>query len=464
MVFSTIPFLYYFLPLVLCLYYVSPRRVKNHVLLAASLVFYSWGGVSFALLMVATIVIGYASGLLIDRYRHTRGAKAILVLSTLCFLGSLGYFKYADFFISNFNILTGLSIPLLQLTLPIGISFYTFQVLSYTVDVYRGSVAVQKDPFKLALFITMFPQLIAGPIVRYSDIEDSLSERTHSWNQLADGARRFCIGLGKKVLIANLIGELCAAAQSTADPSVLFSWLYAVGFMLQIYFDFSGYSDMAIGLGAMFGFTFPENFRHPYTSTSVTEFWRRWHMTLGSWFRDYVYIPMGGNRVKPARWVLNIAVVWSLTGFWHGAAWNFLLWGWMFALLLMFEKSAVGKALTRTPVISRIYVLFAVMISFVLFNAASLSDAAASILSLFGGAPAVSAEALYYLKSYAVILLIGIVGATPLPAKWVAAIDRTAIGHRVLTVIEPLAVVGLLLLSTAFLVDDSFNPFLYFRF
>ncbi len=464
MVFSAIPFLYYFLPLVLLVYYLSPRRMKNTVLLLASLVFYSWGGLSFTLLMLATIIVGYVSGLLIDRFRSTSASKAVMIVSTVLFIGVLGYFKYADFFISNFNAVTGLSVPLLRLTLPIGISFYTFQVLSYTVDVYRGSVRVQKNPLDLALFITMFPQLIAGPIVRYIDVEQELSVRTHSFEQIANGAGRFCLGLGKKVLIANLLGELCAAAQATEDPSVLFAWLYAIGFMLQIYFDFSGYSDMAIGLGSMFGFHFPENFRHPYASTSVTEFWRRWHMTLGSWFRDYVYIPMGGNRVKTARWVLNIAVVWTLTGFWHGAAWNFILWGWFFAVLLMFEKSRVGKALTRTPVLSRVYVLFAVMISFVLFNAADLPAAAQSVLSLFGGAPAVSAEALYYLKSYGVLLLVGAVGATPLPAKAVRALASTTVGKRVLTVAEPLVLITLLLLSTAFLVDDSFNPFLYFRF
>ena len=464
MVFSGIPFLYYFLPLVLCVYYLSPGRVKNHVLLLASLVFYSWGGLSFTLLMLITIAVGYIGGLLIDRFRGTPKATLVMILSTVCFLGILGYFKYADFFIRNINIVTGLSLPLLRITLPIGISFYTFQVISYIADVYRGSVTVQKNPLKLALFITMFPQLIAGPIVRYSDVEHALSVRTHSFENIACGARRFCLGLGKKVLIANLLGELCVSAQNTADPSILFTWLYAVGFMLQIYFDFSGYSDMAIGLGSMFGFHFPENFRHPYASASVTDFWRRWHMTLGSWFRDYVYIPMGGNRVKPARWVLNIVVVWSLTGFWHGAAWNFILWGWLFALLLMFEKSAVGKAVTRTPIVSRVYVLFSVMISFVLFNAASLSDAAVTFLSLFGGAPAVSAEALYCLKSYGIILLIGAVGTTPLPVKCITAINHTAVGHRVVTVAEPIVTVALLLLSTAFLVDDSFNPFLYFRF
>jgi len=464
MVFSAIPFLYYFLPLVLLLYYASPRRAKNAVLLLASLVFYSWGGLSFTLLMLLSIAVGYVSGLLIDRFRHTGTAKATLILSTIYFLGMLGYFKYADFFITNFNDVTGLSVPLLRLTLPIGISFYTFQVLSYTIDVYRGLVAVQKDPVKLALFITMFPQLIAGPIVRYSDVESDLSDRTHTFEKAAFGVRRFCIGVGKKVLIANLLGELCASAQATSDPSVLYAWLYAIGFMLQIYFDFSGYSDMAIGLGALFGFTFPENFRHPYASTSVTEFWRRWHMTLGTWFRDYVYIPMGGNRVRPLRWILNIAVVWSLTGFWHGAAWNFLLWGWLFALLLMFEKSRLGQALTHTPVLSRIYVLFAVMISFVLFNAADLPDAGASIAALFGGAPLVSAEALYMLRSYAVILVIAAVGASPLPKTWANSFETSRLGQRVMPVLEPLTWLAVLLVSTAFLVDDSFNPFLYFRF
>ncbi len=464
MVFSGIPFLYYFLPLTLIAYFVSPRRVKNYVLLVASLVFYAWGGPFYALLMVVTIIVGYSGGRWIESCRGTKGAKAIMIVCAVLFLGALGYFKYADFFISNVNAITGLSIPLLRVVLPVGISFYTFQVLSYVVDVYRGTVKAQRNFFDLALYITMFPQLIAGPIVRYTDVEHDLTERTHTMAKISYGIRRFAVGLGKKVLIANVMGELTAAFTATSDDSTMYTWLYAVAFMLQIYFDFSAYSDMAIGLGSIFGFSFPENFNHPYMSRSVAEFWRRWHMTLGTWFRDYVYIPLGGNRVSLGRWLLNILIVWMLTGMWHGAAWNFILWGLMFAVLLAFERTPVGKAITRVPVLSRVYVLLMILISFVLFNAASLAEAGAQIAALFGGGnlPLVSAEALYYAKSYAVPLIIGVIGATPLPKAVFGWCERRA--PRVVGVIEPLAIVALIAVCTAFLVDGSFNPFLYFRF
>ncbi len=466
MVFSGIPFLYYFLPATLIIYCVSPRRVKNAVLLLASLVFYAWGGPFYALLMTATIAVSYAGGIWIERTRGTTTAKTLMILCTVLFLGALGYFKYADFFITNVNALTGLSIPLLRVVLPVGISFYTFQVLSYVIDVYRGTVKAQRNFVSLAMYITMFPQLIAGPIVRYTDVEHDLTARTHSAQKISYGIRRFSMGLGKKVLIANVLGELTAAFADSKDLSVIYMWLYAVAFMLQIYFDFSGYSDMAIGLGSILGFSFPENFRYPYTSRSVTEFWRRWHMTLGSWFRDYVYIPLGGNRVPYLRWILNILIVWMLTGLWHGAAWNFVLWGLMFAVLLVFEKTPIGKGLVNIPVVSRLYMLLAVLVSFVLFNAASLPDAAAQIGGLFGvgDLPFSSAEALYYARSYAVPLIVGAIGATPLPAKLVGAVGKTKFGGAVLTVLEPIVCLLLILISTAFLVDGSFNPFLYFRF
>ena len=466
MVFSSIPFLYYFLPITLILYFVSPRRVKNLVLLIASLVFYAWGGPFYALLMTATITVGYVGGILIERTRGTATAKALMIVSAVLFLGALGYFKYADFFITNVNAITGLSIPLLRVVLPVGISFYTFQVLSYVIDVYRGTVCAQRNFVSLAMYITMFPQLIAGPIVRYTDVENELITRTHSFKNVSYGIRRFAMGLGKKVLIANVLGELTAAFAASKDLSVMYVWLYAIAFMLQIYFDFSGYSDMAIGLGSILGFSFPENFRYPYISRSITEFWRRWHMTLGSWFRDYVYIPLGGNRVPYRRWILNILVVWMLTGLWHGAAWNFVLWGLMFAALLVFEKSPVGKAITNIPILSHIYVLLTVLISFVLFNAASLADAGTQIGALFGGGnlPLMSAEALYYARSYAVPLLIGAIGATPLPQKAVSAISKTKVGGVIVSVLEPPMCILLIFISTAFLVDGSFNPFLYFRF
>ena len=335
--------------------------------------------------------------------------------------------------------------------------------MSYTIDVYRGRVHAQKNLLTLATFVCLFPQLIAGPIVRYSDIEAELSSSRHSFTDMGAGIRRFAVGLGKKVLIANSMGELCAAFSASADKSVLFCWLYAIGFMLQIYFDFSGYSDMAIGLGRMFGFSFPENFDHPYLSLSVTEFWRRWHMTLGGWFRDYVYIPLGGNRTdKRWKWLRNIAVVWLLTGLWHGAAWNFVLWGGMFGLLLIIEKLWLLPVLEHTPRLLRhVYVLFIVLISFVIFNADSVGAAIPVLRGLFGGGlPAVSTEAVYYLRSYAVMLVIAAVGATRLPLRiglWLSEKKASA-------VLEPVAVVAVLLAATAYLVDGSFNPFLYFRF
>ena len=334
MLFSSITFLYYFLPVVLLLYAITPKALKNAVLLISSLVFYAWGEPIYIFLMAATIGIAYIMGLLIERFRGRLWSKVFLILSIISSLAGLIYFKYADFFIGNFNRITGLSAPLLKLALPIGISFYTFQVLSYTVDVYRGDAKAQKNPINLATYVALFPQLIAGPIVRYADIENQLTARTHSFEKIAYGIKRFIIGLAKKIILANALGELTEAFICSNDKSVLFFWLFALCYMLQIYFDFSGYSDMAIGLGSLFGFKFAENFHYPFISSSITEFWRRWHISLGTWFRDYVYIPLGGNRVKKLRWLFNIFVVWFLTGFWHGAEWNFVVWGLYFGVLL----------------------------------------------------------------------------------------------------------------------------------
>mgnify|MGYP002767427904 CR=1 FL=1 len=370
MVFSSIPFLYYFLPAVLIIYFIAPKQLKNAVLLLSSLVFYAWGEPKYVFLMLVSIACGYIFGLLIEKSRSSaKKAKLFLGISVAISLGFLLYFKYTDFFISNFNTATGLSVPLLRLSLPVGISFYTFQLISYSADVYRGLPA-QKNPISFGAYIAMFPQLIAGPIVRYSDIEKSLQSRKHSFTLCCDGAHRFVIGLCKKVLLSDRFAELCAAFRSSGEKSVIFFWLYAIAFTLQIYFDFSGYSDMAIGLGKVFGFEFPENFDHPYASKSITEFWRRWHMTLGSWFRDYVYIPLGGNRRGKARWFFNIFVVWFLTGFWHGADWQFIAWGLMYAVLLVAEKLFLLKKLEHTPSFLRhAYVIFFTVLGFVIFNA-----------------------------------------------------------------------------------------------
>ncbi len=468
MIFSSIPFLYYFLPAVILLYFAVPGKKKNVVLLLASLVFYAWGELRYTLLMLVMITQGYILGRLIDSKR--RWSKFFLTTSVVISLGVLGYFKYAGFFLESFAAVTGIAVPVLKVTLPIGISFYTFQVISYVIDVYRGTVAAQKSYIDMAMYISMFPQLIAGPIVRYSDIEGQLRTREHSAQKVAQGIRRFIIGLSKKVLIANQLGELIDAYGSASEPSVLFVWLYAVACTLQIYFDFSGYSDMAIGLGKIFGFDFPENFNYPYISKSITEFWRRWHMSLGTWFRDYVYIPLGGNRVKKWRWFLNILIVWALTGLWHGAAWNFVVWGLYMAFFLILEKLFLLPLLKKSRVLGHVYTMLLVLISFVIFSAANMADAGNVIAKMFGagGLAAVSGESLYYLRSYAVTFLIAVFGSLPVVRNLFAGLERKMPENRVVNVIytvgEPLVLAALLILVTGYLVDGSFNPFLYFRF
>lgn len=465
MLFSSIPFLYYFLPLVLAVYFLTPARFRNAVLLLASLIFYAWGEPKYVLLMLASILSGYGFGLLQERYRGQKGAQLVCGLSVAVSLSFLLYFKYADFFLENFNAATGLGVPLLRIALPIGISFYTFQIISYTVDVYRGEPA-QKNLIHLAAYVAMFPQLIAGPIVRYSDIAQQLEHRSHSTALAAEGVRRFLIGLGKKILIANQLGELCSVFRASDEKSVLFYWLYAVAFALHIYFDFSGYSDMAIGLGKVFGFHFLENFNYPYISASITEFWRRWHISLGTWFRDYVYIPLGGNRVGRARQLLNILVVWMLTGFWHGAAWNFVVWGLMFAVLLIMEKLWLLKPLSKCRPLAHLYVVFFVVISFVIFNAENMGQALSDIGGLFGagGIPLVSAEAVYCLRSFALVLILAVLGATPLLRNGLVRLSQYPTAGKVLNALEPFTLFVLLLVMTGYLVDGSFNPFLYFRF
>ena len=458
MLFSSIPFLYYFLPAVLLVYFAVPKAAKNAVLLLSSLIFYGWGEPKYVILMIATIAAFYGCGLAIGSAKSQQAKRIWLTVSVVIGITLLTVFKYADFFLQSFAAVTGLSVPLLKLALPIGISFYTFQCMSYVVDVYRGDTAAQKDPVAFGAYVALFPQLIAGPIVRYVDVARELENRTTTMDDAMAGTRRFLVGLGKKILLANQLGLLTEIFRDSSDKSILFHWLYAVAFMLHIYFDFSGYSDMAIGLGRIFGFHFIENFNYPYLSKSVTEFWRRWHMSLGSWFRDYVYIPLGGNRVSKGRWVFNILVVWMLTGLWHGASWNFVLWGLLFAAVLLIEKWL--PVLQKLPRILRhAYVLLIVLLSFVLFNAADLSQAVKDMAGLFGGLPLTTAESLYYLRSYAVVFAISIVGATPLPKMLAARIPEKA-----MAVIEPVALIALLLICTAYLVDGSFNPFLYFRF
>lgn len=464
MLFSSVTFLFYFLPAVLLVYFLVPDRGKNLVLLLFSLLFYGWGEPVYIILMILSITQGYFLGRLIERFRTSPWSKGFLWLSVGISLGLLGFFKYWDFLAGNLNQLGVIRIPLAQVSLPIGISFYTFQILSYVVDVYRGKVAAQRSYLRLAVYISMFPQLIAGPIVRYSEIEPQLAHRNHTWEGASYGATRFVIGLSKKVLLANTLGELTQMFRDSGEKSLLFFWLYALACALQIYFDFSGYSDMAIGLGRIFGFHFSENFRYPFVSASVTEFWRRWHISLGSWFRDYLYIPLGGSRVSKARWTLNILIVWLATGLWHGAQWNFVAWGLFFGVLLGAEKLLFLDRLKRHPALGHLYLLAVVLFTFVLFDSDGLGQGLDRWMGLLGmgGYPLMSQESFYALRSYGVVLLLACLGATPLPAR---------AGKRVLeklprasVILQPLVLVALLGVCTAFLVDGSFNPFLYFRF
>ena len=460
MLFSSIPFLYYFLPAVFILYFIAPNKLKNAVLLLSSLVFYAWGEPKYVFLMLASIISGYIFGLLIEKFRQSpKKARLFLGISVGISLALLIYFKYADFFIGNFNAATGLSLPLLRLALPVGISFYTFQLISYAADVYRGLPA-QRNPVSFGAYIAMFPQLIAGPIVRYSDIAGELAVRRHSFDLCCEGASRFVLGLCKKILLSDRFAELCAAFRASGEKSVLFYWLYAVSFTLQIYFDFSGYSDMAIGLGRMLGFEFLENFNYPYISKSVTEFWRRWHMSLGTWFRDYLYIPLGGNRRGLPRQILNILIVWALTGLWHGANWTFLLWGLYYAVFLILEKVFLLKKLEKVPVLAHIYALLVAVVGWMLFQLNSVGEVAHYWGAMFGasGAAATAADA-FYAQSYAVILFIAAIAATPVPKKLFQRIPQ-----RVQNVLTPVLVALCLVISTAYLVDATYNPFLYFRF
>ncbi len=465
MLFSSIPFLYYFLPIVLIVYFISPKKLKNLVLLVSSLIFYGWGEPKYLALMLFSIVMFYGCGLAIDKSETLKQKKIWLTVSVVISLALLGIFKYADFFITNFNAVTGLSVSLLRLALPIGISFYTFQCLSYTVDVYRGNAPAQKNLISFGAYVSLFPQLIAGPIVRYVDVANELETRTHSWDKFSLGMRRFLVGLAKKILLANQFGELVNIFRESGEKSVAFYWIYAIAFTLHIYFDFSGYSDMAIGLGRIFGFNFIENFDYPYMSRSIQEFWRRWHISLGSWFRDYVYIPLGGNRVSKSRWIFNTLVVWMLTGMWHGASWNFIIWGLMYAGLLLLEKFV--PAIQKLPkALGHIYAMLFVIIGFVIFNAEDMSQAWNDIAGMFGfgSVPLITEETLYYLRSYSVIFIAGFIGATPLIRNVCVKLENKETTGKIVAVAEPIILTVILLLCTAYLVDGSFNPFLYFRF
>ena len=469
MVFSSITFLFYFLPIVLLCYYLVPKKVKNIVLLISSLFFYFWGEPKNISIMITLILVSYIGGLVIDKLREKKSKflKLFLFLIIVIDLSALFYFKYIDFLIRNINLYLEQKIDLIGVILPIGISFFTFQIISYLIDVYRGDTKVQKNIFKLALYVSLFPQLIAGPIVRYKDVAEQIDERTHSIEKFSNGIRRFVIGLSKKVLVANILGELAGIFGTSSDGTIVFYWLYAIANMLQIYFDFSGYSDMAIGLGKMFGFEFLENFNYPYIATSITDFWRRWHMSLSSWFKDYVYIPLGGNRKGLKRQIINIFIVWFLTGLWHGANWNFILWGVYFGIILLIEKVFLLKVLEKTPkVINRIYVLFTVLISFILFSNEDLKIAFQNIKGLFvSDVGFISNVSSYYLTSYLVVILIGIIGSTPLFKNLINKLSsKNEKIKKVINVLEPVVLTMFLVVSVSYIIDGSFNPFLYFRF
>ena len=461
MVFSSLLFLFIFLPVFLTVYFILPKNLRNLILFLASLMFYAWGEPVYVSIMIFSTVLDYTCGRIIDHFRaHKLIPKLGLGLSLIGNLGMLGFFKYADFFISNTNALLGTHWDLLRIALPIGISFYTFQTMSYTIDLYRGKIQVQKNIIAFGAYVSMFPQLIAGPIVTYATVEKELNHREVTFEDFGLGAMRFIEGLGKKVLIANNIGLLWDQILNTPinNLAIIGAWLGAISFGLQLYFDFSGYSDMAIGLGQMLGFRFPENFNYPYIAKSVSDFWRRWHMTLTGWFREYVYIPLGGNRVSKPRFYLNILIVWFLTGFWHGAGWNFILWGLFFAVLMIIERSFLLKYLEKLPsFISRFYLLFVVTISWVLFAHDSLEQAISYLKVMFGiGTNSfINTPSLYAITNFYVLIIIGIVFATPLMNNLKARLNEWVVfAFYVVT----------LFLSTAYLVDATFNPFLYFRF
>lgn len=457
--FSGVVFLYTFLPGALLLYFLTPKSWRRAVLLGESLVFYAWAGPKYLPLLLGMTVLGWGFGLLMDKLTAPKSRRLALTGFILLSLCPLLLCKYGDFLLSGIGALAGASIPLLRLGLPLGISFYTFSVLSYGVDVYRGRKG-EKNLLSFALYMTMFPKLTSGPIARYEDMADNLACPRVSLQSAGHGVTRFLLGLGKKILLADQLALLVSACKASGEQTVLLAWLYALGYTLQLYFDFSGYSDMAIGLGELLGFTLPENFSYPYMAKSLTDFWRRWHMTLGSWFRDYLYIPLGGNRKGKLRWMLNLLIVWAATGLWHGAGWNFILWGLFFGILLMAEKLLLLPYLTRSRLLGRVYVWLCLLVSFILFDNTSLSTAFGYIGGLFGGLPLASGESLYLLRSYGILLLLAVLGATPLPKKLWEKGEKLP----VMQVLTPVLLGLLLLLCTAFMVDGSFVSFMYFRF
>ncbi|MGO5022457.1 MBOAT family O-acyltransferase [Lawsonibacter sp. LCP25S3_G6] len=467
MVFSTPIFLFYFLALTMLVYYLVPRKLRNLVILCASLFFYYWGEQQYVAIMFLSTAIDFTHGLLVERCKNNgndKGARMAVASSIFFNLALLFFFKYWDFIAGSLQSMGLTFMPVLGIHLPIGISFYTFQTMSYTIDVYRGDTRAQRNIINFGTFVTLFPQLIAGPIIKYKDLGDQIDQRTCNVDKFSAGVQSFMVGLGKKLLIANNVGMLWDTykAMAPGELTVAGAWLGVLAFTFQIYFDFSGYSDMAVGLGRMLGFEFLPNFNYPYISKSITEFWRRWHISLSTWFREYLYIPLGGNRCSKPRWMFNLLVVWAATGIWHGASWNYLLWGLYFFVLLMLEKFFLLKALDRAPaLVGHIYTMFFVLVSWAIFALEDFSHLTAylKVMFGFGGVPLVNANLGYYLTSYLPILGVAALASTPLGVSIYRKLPRLA-AQAVCVVL----VLGGLVLCTAYLVDGTYNPFLYFRF
>ena len=462
MVFTSINFLYYFLPTVLILYFIVPKKYKNLLLLISSLLFYFYGEPKYIILMIIEIVLAYFEARLIEKYK----SKEIFIFSIFIHVLLLCIFKYTNFLITNINGIFNTNISLLNIVLPIGISFYTFQIISYLVDVYKGKLKAQKNFISLATYVSLFPQLIAGPIVRYETINDELDNRKQTFNDFSSGISRFIIGLSKKVLIANILGELCNIFILSNEKTILFYWIYGISYSLQIYFDFSAYSDMAIGLGRMFGFHFMENFDYPYISKSITEFWRRWHISLSSWFKDYVYIPLGGSREGTFKLIRNILIVWLLTGLWHGSEWTFVIWGMFIGILLVIEKLLLNKYIEKLPsIVRRIYTLFIIMISFIIFSGSNINESFSNIVGLFNFSnPFINKFTIHYLKDYGLVLIIAIFLSTPILKNTIIKLKENKKINNIINILEIIVLLILLVIVTSYLIDSSYNPFLYFRF
>ena len=463
MVFSSISFLYYFLPLCILCYFLIPAKYRNKVLLIFSLFFYFYGESKYIIVLIFSCILNYYAGKLILKYPKKK--KILLIADLVINFGLLFYFKYFNFFITNINNLLNTDLPLLQVIMPIGISFFTFQATSYVIDIYKGEIKPAKNVFDFATYLTLFPQLIAGPIVRYETVAEEMENRTTSTSLVASGLKRFIIGLGKKVLIANLLGAFATSLDTLSSSTILSFWLKALAYTFQIYYDFSGYSDMAIGLGLVFGFHFLENFNYPLTAKSITDFWRRWHISLSTWFRDYLYIPLGGNRLGKKKQIRNILIVWLTTGLWHGASWNFVLWGLYFAILLLLEKFVWQKFLDKHKIFAHISTFILILFSFIIFNTESIAGIGLFFQNLFNfNLPFTNVETNFYLSNYLIVLILAFIGMGPWMKNLYQKIANFKTGKKVLIIAEPIFLMILLFIITGYIIDDSYNPFLYFRF